>query len=365
MKRSIVLFAWLVASSCNGLIQEGPADSNSGAAGAAGRETGGAGAGGTTGAAGVTPIVSGTAGTQMTDPPSSGTGGAGGSAGGGVAGSSSPNAGTSGADAGTPSPTQGCTASGLPSDVQAVFTANCVACHGSTPIAGVPASLTTYAALTASSKTDPTETVAQEAVVRMQSATMPMPPAPLTRASAADINTIQQWVAAGTPKSDCPAGSDAGVVDAGPPMTDPFSVAPVCTSKKMWTGGDRGSSSMNPGRACIACHSMGKGPRFAIAGTLYPTAHEPDLCDGVNGTTGAQIVIVGADKKTVTVKPNSAGNFYYEGTIATPYQAKIVYMGRERAMIEPQTSGDCNSCHTQNGSMPSGALKAPGRVLLP
>jgi hypothetical protein len=230
----------------------------------------------------------------------------------------------------------------------------------------VPASLTTYAALTSPSKTDPTKTVAQEAVVRMQSATMPMPPAPLTHATAADINTIQQWVAAGTPKSDCPAGADAGVVDAGPPIPDPFSVAPVCTSKKTWTGGNRGSGSMNPGQACIACHSMGEGPRFAIAGTLYPTAHEPDLCNGVNGTTGgAQIVIVGADKKMVTVKPNSAGNFYYEGTIATPYQAKIVYMGRERAMIEPQTSGDCNSCHTQNGSMPSGTLKAPGRILLP
>ena len=122
---------------------------------------------------------------------------------------------------------------------------------------------------------------------------------------------------------------------------------------------------MNPGRACIACHSMGRGPAFALAGTLYPTAHEPDLCNGVNGTTGAKVVIVGADGKMQTLTPNGAGNFYYQGTIAMPYQAKVVYMGRERAMIEPQTSGDCNNCHTQNGAMPSGTLKAPGRILLP
>jgi hypothetical protein len=46
--------------------------------------------------------------------------------------------------------------------------------------------------------------------------------------------------------------------------------------------------------------------------------------------------------------------------------AKVVSMGRERAMIESQTSGDCNSCHTQNGTTPVGAtMKAPGRIVLP
>jgi hypothetical protein len=295
-------------------------------------------------------------------PPTGGTGG--------VVGSPSPSGGTNGSDAGTP-PTQGCSTNGLPPDVQAVFDgAGCVACHGDIPIAGVPASLTSYAALTAPSKTDPTKTVAQVTVVRMQSATMPMPPAPLARATPAEIAAVQRWVTAGTPRSDCPMGTDAGAADAGPPVdagpvTDPFSAPPVCTSKQMWTGGNRGSGSMNPGLACIACHSLGRGPRFAIAGTLYPSAHEPDLCDGANGTMSAQIVIVGADGKTQTLTPNGAGNFYFQGTIATPYKAKVVYMGRERAMVEPQTSGDCNNCHTQNGSMPSGILKAPGRIILP
>jgi hypothetical protein len=44
----------------------------------------------------------------------------------------------------------------------------------------------------------------------------------------------------------------------------------------------------------------------------------------------------------------------------SPYKAKVTYMGRERAMVAAQTSGDCNSCHTQNG-----ANSAPGRILLP
>ena len=51
----------------------------------------------------------------------------------------------------------------------------------------------------------------------------------------------------------------------------------------MWTGGNRGSADMNPGRACITCHSTMNGPSLTIAGTVYPTAHEPDLCNGANG----------------------------------------------------------------------------------
>jgi hypothetical protein len=40
-------------------------------------------------------------------------------------------------------------------------------------------------------------------------------------------------------------------------------------------------------------------------------------------------------------------------------------MGRERAMIESQTSGDGNNRHTQQGAMPTGTTKAPGRIFLP
>ena len=117
---------------------------------------------------------------------------------------------------------------------------------------------------------------------------------------------------------------------------------------------------MNPGKACIACHSSGEGPGFAIAGTVYPTGHEPDLCFG---TSMAQIIITDATGKTLSpVVPNSAGNFYLSATttIALPYHAAVVANGKTRAMSAAQTSGDCNSCHTQNG-----ANGAPGRITLP
>jgi cytochrome c553 len=142
---------------------------------------------------------------------------------------------------------------------------------------------------------------------------------------------------------------------------DPLGTPPRCTSGTTWTGGNNGSSSMNPGRACVACHrNQEEAPLFTIAGTLYPTGHEPDLCNGVNGTTGARVVIVDAANRTVTLTPNAAGNFTYSGSVTAPYSAKVTYQGRERIMPVRQTNGDCNSCHTQNGT--SGA---PGRITLP
>jgi hypothetical protein len=91
-----------------------------------------------------------------------------------------------------------------------------------------------------------------------------------------------------------------------------------------------------------------------------PTAHEPDLCNGANGTNSAQVVITGSDGVSTTLTPNGVGNFYYTGAVAKPFHAKVTYQGRERDMAAAQTSGDCNSCHTQTG-----AMSAPGRLILP
>jgi hypothetical protein len=117
---------------------------------------------------------------------------------------------------------------------------------------------------------------------------------------------------------------------------------------------------MQPGVACIACHSKGEGPLFALGGTVYPTAHEPDNCNGGSVASMSRVVITGADGQTVTLTPNMSGNFSYSGALVKPYKAKVTYMGRERAMIAAQTSGDCNACHTEMG-----AMMAPGRIMLP
>jgi hypothetical protein len=159
--------------------------------------------------------------------------------------------------------------------------------------------------------------------------------------------------------SETPQPSPGGGGSGGA-SSDPFAVAPICTSGMTWTRGDHGSPDMNPGRACIACHTADDGPALTIAGTVYPTAHEPDLCDGANGSTGVLVTIVGADGQTLTLTPGASGNFTSKTRVMLPYQAKVSYMGRDRTMAKLQTSGDCDGCHTQ-----SGANGAPGRIVLP
>ena len=125
---------------------------------------------------------------------------------------------------------------------------------------------------------------------------------------------------------------------------------PQCTSGRKWTSGN--GPTMSPGEICMGCHG------FTIAGTVYPTLHETGLCYGING--GAEVVITPACGTPITLSVNSAGNFYYMGTVRAPFTAKVVVGGRERAMITPQTLGDCNACHT-----PNGIQGAPGRIIVP
>jgi len=167
------------------------------------------------------------------------------------------------------------------------------------------------------------------------------------------------------PTSPLPGAGDAdgGVVADGggsAPDGDAFASAPICTSGATWTRGNHGSSQMNPGRACIACHSTMDGPPLTIDGTIYPTGHEPDLCQGADGSKGILLEITGADGKTLMLTPGASGNFETGTSVKFPVTAKVTYMGRTRAMTAAQASGDCNGCQTQ-----AGANGAPGRIALP
>jgi hypothetical protein len=298
-------------------------------------------------------IEGGTGGSSAIGTP--GSGGSGSSSGSGSGGSGSSSGSGSGGSSGST------VASDLPCEVANLLSSKCLLCHGTRLAGGAPMSLTNYAQMTANAISDPTKTMAEVAVSRMMNTTAPMPPVGYPPATSAEIAALQNWISAGYPMTGCSTVTTPA--DAGTPPPDPFSVAPTCTSGKTWTGGTEGSGSMQPGVACINCHksSGGEAPQFTIAGTLYPTAHEPDQCNGANGTTdGAQVVITDANNKTFSITPDSVGNFSYNGTVATPFHAKVTYMGRERPMVAGQTSGDCNACHTQNGSM-----SAPGRIILP
>jgi hypothetical protein len=121
---------------------------------------------------------------------------------------------------------------------------------------------------------------------------------------------------------------------------------------------------MMPGRACIACHKTtnGRAPRFTIAGTVFPTAHEPDKCYGVAAAALAKVIITDANGVELPPIPvNAGGNFnVILSSLAVPYRAKVVVGDSERVMLTPQTSGDCNGCHTQFG-----AEGARGRIIAP
>ena len=239
-----------------------------------------------------------------------------------------------------------------PSDVQKVFADHCTSCHGSPTSGGAPMSLVTLADLTKKSYIDATASFAARSVLRMQA--MTMPPAPATQATAAEIKVLSDWIASGMPEGTC-----------GVQKPDPLNAAPTCTSGTMWTRGNHGSDDMNPGLACIDCHSRMKGPTFRIGGTLFPTGHEPDLCNGASNSvdlSAAVVVIKGANGTEFMLSVSgTSGNFFLErGALTLPYTAKVVLNGKERAMNASQTSGDCNSCHTQAGSYP-----APGRITIP
>ena len=240
----------------------------------------------------------------------------------------------------------------IPCAVNDLLTTRCAQCHGATTTAGAPAALVTWQDLTAPSKTDPSKSNAQLSIERMQDTANPMPPLPGTRASADQIAALQAFVDGNKPHGDCTGDATAG---------DPYASASACTSNRTWALGDTGSSLMHPGRACVSCHAANRAATLDVAGTVYPTAHEPTDCNGVNGASlAAHVVIVDAKNQTHTIAVNAAGNFYYAGTITPPYRAMVTAGGKERIMVQTQTSGDCNACHTEVGDK-----DAPGRIVAP
>ncbi len=146
----------------------------------------------------------------------------------------------------------------------------------------------------------------------------------------------------------------------------------VCPGGLAWTGDDKGSPNMHPGRPCIDCHAGQGGPIYTLAGTVFASS-SPDDCLGAkdtsSDTTVTSIEITGADGKILNATVNDAGNFYSDLAVKMPYQAKVVVttvsadktkMIKTKIMATAQTIGDCNSCHTVKG-----ANGAPGRITLP
>jgi hypothetical protein len=172
--------------------------------------------------------------------------------------------------------------------------------------------------------------------------------------------------------SDAPADVDVPAVtpDVPPPRFDP---AAACISDTRWSRGNRGSPVMNPGRACLECHRRDRdAPIQSVAGTAYYVRHEADLCNGYSGDPpgsrqgAATVRLIDANGVMLTLPVNAAGNFFTDDRLAFPLRLAEVIgpTGLRRAMGEAVPHGDCNLCHTRQGTdTPTGL--APGRIIVP
>jgi hypothetical protein len=241
----------------------------------------------------------------------------------------------------------GVQASGLPCEVAQLLANYCVACHGATPSAGL--SLVTLSDLTRPSKSDPEQSTGQLALARLKAGSMP--PSGSARPSTSEAAAFEVWIKGGLQPGTCAGAPDGGV-------PDPFAGPHVCSSNSYYTAGE--GLTMKPGNACITCHaSNSEAPRFSIAGTVYPTGHEPADCKAT-GVSGAQVAVSDQSGTTHLFDANSVGNFTGAPSLTLPFTAEVRSGGKKRGMAAAQTNGDCNSCHTENG-----ANGAPGRILLP
>lgn len=159
-----------------------------------------------------------------------------------------------------------------------------------------------------------------------------------------------------------PRGGEGGESGA-----DVFGAPSRCTSGTYRDPNESEGPEMMPGVACNACHAQanaqsgeGDAPIFAFAGTLFPSAHEPDTCVAPEAQ-GALVVVRDGNGAEFSATVNLVGNFSLETSeLVFPITARVISGGRERVMARPAAHGDCNLCHSLAGS-----FAAPGRIVLP
>jgi hypothetical protein len=99
---------------------------------------------------------------------------------------------------------------------------------------------------------------------------------------------------------------------------------------------------MKPGEDCLSCHGSGADRHWYAAGTVYA---DPRAAAG-DGIQGAEVVITDANKRTISLKTNGAGNFYTAETLVFPATVEVRRNGKVNQMPTQPPQGGCNSCHT-------------------
>lgn len=246
---------------------------------------------------------------------------------------------------------------GIPCEVRAVIAGACAHCHSSPTSADAPMPLLSRTDFLALSSVDG-ENVGQRSLGRLHETQEPMPPRSEPALIAPHLGVLEAWLTAGMPAGEC----------------EPLPAKPLattCASNSFWTGGDDGSADMNPGRPCVACHyDESPGDAYFFAGTVFTSFHGEDLCN-TPPPSGARIEILDMQGNvTQTMTPRgTSGNFHSPAItagVALPYRARLVANGLTREMRTPQMSGDCNSCHTEQGTHTDATTSpAPGRLVWP
>lgn len=284
-----------------------------------------------------------------TGPGSAGGGSAGGGASGGGSAGGSGGGGSAGGGA-----MLGPDAGPLPCDIAEMVGAKCGRCHG-TPLQGYAP----YAFRTRLDLIRPVDasgtTRAQRGLDRVRNDAAPMPPLGYVGFTPQELARFAAWVDAGAPQG---TNTACHFVDAG--------VAPTtCETSTFWAGGNDASEEMNPGLACRQCHiDMRPSVAFEFSGTVYREAHAKDTCNaGLDAGVTIQIIDKNGQVALSMTPYDLSGNFRSDGVtsgVALPYTVRLNANGKTARMLTPQMSGDCNSCHTEQGT--SGAV---GRITHP
>jgi hypothetical protein len=138
----------------------------------------------------------------------------------------------------------------------------------------------------------------------------------------------------------------------------------ACMSGDRWLDGIKpGFPQKTPGRGCLntGCHSSTSKVPLTVGGTIYGALHDVDDCYGVDGTGYAVAILdeAGMDIpgfSKLFVGPS--GNFYTNKALPPNFKVKVIKGGIDTAMIAPISDGNCNACHTAEGTK-----GAKGRII--
>jgi hypothetical protein len=137
----------------------------------------------------------------------------------------------------------------------------------------------------------------------------------------------------------------------------------ACQSGKFWTDGIKpGFPEKTPGRGCLntGCHTPTSKVPLTVGGTIYGGLHDVDDCNGVDGVGYAVAILDEAGMEIPNLKlfVGGSGNFYTTRALPPNFKVKVIKGGIDTAMIAPISDGNCNSCHTAEGTK-----GAKGRII--